>query len=154
MTVQLTVNGKKHELDVEDDMPLLWALRDELGLTGTKYACGIAACGACTVHIDGAPVRSCSHPVGAATGNITTIEGLGSAGPKSDGGLHRVQQAWIDHQVPQCGYCQSGLIMAVAALLEANPRPSEAELAETVTNICRCGTYDRVRLAVAALAGA
>jgi isoquinoline 1-oxidoreductase alpha subunit len=149
MTVQLTVNGKKHELDVEDDMPLLWALRDELGLTGTKYACGIAACGACTVHIDGAPVRSCSHPVGAATGNITTIEGLGTADR-----LHRVQQAWIDHQVPQCGYCQSGLIMAEAALLEANPKPSETELAETVTNICRCGTYDRVRLAVAALAGA
>lgn len=149
MTVQLTVNGKKHELDVEDDMPLLWALRDELGLTGTKYACGIAACGACTVHIDGAPVRSCSHPVGAATGNITTIEGLGTADR-----LHRVQQAWIDHQVPQCGYCQSGLIMAVAALLETNPKPSETELADTVTNICRCGTYDRVRLAVAALAGA
>src|SRR4051812_39201285 len=99
MTVQLTVNGKKHELDVEEDMPLLWALRDELGLTGTKYACGIAACGACTVHIDGAPVRSCSHPVGAVAGNITTIEGLGAADR-----LHKVQQAWIDHQVPQCGY--------------------------------------------------
>ena len=149
MTVQLTVNGKKHELDVEAEMPLLWALRDELGLTGTKYGCGVAACGACTVQIDGTPVRSCVTAVGAVTGSITTIEGLGAAGQ-----LHKVQQAWIDHQVPQCGYCQSGLIMAVSALLEANPKPSEAELAETVTNICRCGTYDRVRLAVAALASA
>ena len=149
MTVQLTVNGKTQALDVEPEMPLLWVLRDELGLTGTKYGCGVAACGACTVHIDGTPVRSCATPVGTVTGAITTIEGLGAADR-----LHKVQQAWIDHQVPQCGYCQSGLIMAVAALLEANPKPSEAELAETVTNICRCGTYDRVRLAVAALAGA
>lgn len=149
MTVQLTVNGKTQELDIEADMPLLWVLRDELGLTGTKYGCGVAACGACTVHVDGTPVRSCSTPVGSVTGRVTTIEGLGSADR-----LHKVQQAWIDHQVPQCGYCQSGLIMAVAALLETNPKPGEAELAETVTNICRCGTYDRVRLAVAALAGA
>lgn len=146
MPFQLTVNGQTHEVDVEDDMPLLWVLRDVLGLTGTKYGCGVAACGACTVHIDRIPVRSCSVPASAVTGAVTTIEGL------SAGGLHPVQRAWIDAQVPQCGYCQSGLIMAVAALLATNPSPSEEQLKQTVTNICRCGTYDRVRAAVASLA--
>ena len=146
MTVKLKVNGTVHELDVEDDAPLLWVIRDELGLTGTKFGCGIAQCGACTVHIDGNAQRSCVTPVSSvANAEITTIEGL------SAGGLTPVQQAWIDHQVPQCGYCQSGMIMAVSALLKTNPRPTDGQLADAITNICRCGTYPRIRDAVRAL---
>jgi isoquinoline 1-oxidoreductase subunit alpha len=145
--IRLRVNGVVHELDVEPDAPLLWVLRDELNLTGTKFGCGVAACGACTVHVNGKAMRSCSVPVGSvANAEITTIEGLGV------GGLHSVQQAWIDHQVPQCGYCQSGMIMAVSAFLAVNPAPSDAELAAAVTNICRCGTFPRIRAAVRALA--
>ena len=145
---RLTINGEIHDLDVEPDMPLLWMLRDVLGLVGTKYGCGIAECGACTVHVDGAPMRSCSLRVGAVAGRaITTIEGLGR-----NGTLHPVQQAWLELDVPQCGYCQSGMIMAVAALLEANASPSDAEIDAAVTNICRCGTYQRVRAAIHAAA--
>ncbi len=148
MTVQLKINGTVHDLDVENDAPLLWVIRDEVGLTGTKFGCGIAQCGACTVHIDGNAQRSCVTPVGSVVGaEITTIEGL------STGGLTPVQQAWIDHQVPQCGYCQSGMIMAVSALLRTNPAPSDDDLARAITNICRCGTYPRIREAVRALAG-
>ena len=146
MTVSLKVNGVTHALDVETDAPLLWVIRDELGLTGTKFGCGIAQCGACTVHVDGVATRSCMVPAGAVTGSeIVTIEGL------SANGLTPVQQAWIDHQVPQCGYCQSGMIMAVSALLKKNPSPSDAELSAAVTNICRCGTFPRIRAAVRAL---
>ena len=149
MSVKLKVNGVIHELDVEDDAPLLWVIRDELGLTGTKFGCGIAQCGACTVHVNGRAQRSCVTPVASVqSAEITTIEGL------SAGGLTLVQQAWIDHQVPQCGYCQSGMIMAVSALLATNPRPSDDDLAQAVTNICRCGTYPRIRSAVRALATA
>ncbi|HEX3483756.1 MAG TPA: (2Fe-2S)-binding protein [Micropepsaceae bacterium] len=144
MAVTLKVNGKTHTLDVEPDMPLLWALRDELGLTGTKFGCGIAQCGACTVHIDGEAMRSCSVPVStAANKNITTIEGL--AGP--DGKLHPVQAAWVAEDVPQCGYCQSGQIMAAAALLKEKPNPTDADI-NGITNICRCGTYIRIRRAI------
>ena len=146
MTVQLKINGTVHDLDVEDDAPLLWVIRDEVGLTGTKFGCGIAQCGACTVHVDGNAQRSCVTPVSSVVGKeITTIEGL------SAGGLTPVQQAWIDHQVPQCGYCQSGMIMAVSALLKTNPSPTDDQLAEAITNICRCGTYPRIRNAVRAL---
>ena len=147
MTVKLKVNGIEHDLDIEPEAPLLWVIRDELGLTGTKFGCGIAQCGACTVHVDGNAQRSCVTPIGSVAGReITTIEGL------SAGGLTPVQQAWIDNQVPQCGYCQSGMIMAVSALLKTNPRPSDDELADAITNICRCGTYPRIRNAVRALA--
>jgi len=140
---KLKVNGKQVNVDVEPDMPLLWVLRDELGLTGTKYACGVAACGACTVHVDGQPVRSCVMPVSAVEGKaITTIEGL------SRDGSHPVQKAWVQLQVPQCGYCQSGMIMAAAALLKANRKPSDADIDAAMTNLCRCGTYHRVRQAV------
>ena len=147
--VRLAVNGQTHDVDVDPDTPLLWVLRDALGLMGTKYGCGIAQCGACTVHLDGKPVRSCLLPVGA-IGNraITTIEGLGS-----DDALHAVQQAWLDLDVPQCGYCQSGMMMAVAALLEEKPHPSDAEIDAAITNICRCGTYQRIRAAIHAAAG-
>ena len=139
----LNVNGKQVTVDVEPDMPLLWVLRDELGLTGTKYACGIAACGACTVHIDGQPVRSCVMPVSAVTGKeITTIEAL------SMKGSHPVQKAWVRLQVPQCGFCQSGMIMAAAALLREKKNPSDADIDAAMTNICRCGTYPRVREAI------
>jgi aerobic-type carbon monoxide dehydrogenase small subunit (CoxS/CutS family) len=139
----LKVNGREVRKDVEPDMPLLWLLRDELGLTGTKYGCGIAACGACTVHVDGQPVRSCVMPVSAVEGKeITTIEGL-----SKDGG-HPVQKAWVQLQVPQCGYCQSGMIMAAAALLKTNRKPSDADIDAAMTNLCRCGTYHRVRQAV------
>ena len=149
MTIELRVNGTVHTLDVEPDAPLLWVIRDELGLTGTKFGCGIAACGACTVHVDGEAVRSCVTPVSDVQGKeIATIEGV-SANGRTD-----VQQAWIDHQVPQCGYCQSGMIMAVTALLKTNPTPSDADLEQAVTNICRCGTYPRIREAVRALAKA
>jgi isoquinoline 1-oxidoreductase alpha subunit len=141
---RLTINGKTQDVDVDPDTPLLWVLRDTLGLTGTKYGCGIAQCGACTVHIDGIATRSCSVPASAVEGNqITTIEGL-----SANGGLHPVQKAWIAHDVPQCGYCQSGMIMAVAALLKDKPQPSDAEIDQAITNICRCGTYQQVREAI------
>ena len=141
--MQLQINGQIHEVDVEPDMPLLWVIRDIVGLTGTKFGCGIAQCGACTVHLDGEPVRSCVLPVSGAEGrNITTIEGL------SADSSHPVQQAWIKHQVPQCGYCQSGQIMAAAALLEKNVTPSDAEIDASMSNICRCGTYKRIRAAI------
>mgnify|MGYP003389550992 FL=1 len=146
MSFNLTVNGEKTTIDVEPSMPLLWVLRDELGLTGTKFGCGIAACGACTVQVNGVATRSCVLPVQAVDGaDIITIEGLGK------NGLHPVQQAWIEHQVPQCGYCQSGMIMSVVSLLESNSNPSDEELNEAITNICRCGTYQRVRVAIDAL---
>ena len=146
--VQLSINGKTHSVDVDPNTPLLWAIREQVGLTGTKYGCGVAQCGACTVHIDGAPVRSCSFPVSAAAGKkITTIEGL-AQGAK----LHKVQQAWINNDVPQCGYCQSGMIMAVAALLKQKPNPSDADINAAITNICRCGTFQQVREAIHAAA--
>jgi len=141
---RLTVNGKAHDINVDPDTPLLWVLREQLGMTGTKFGCGIAACGACTVHIDGEAVRSCSMPVSMVEGKkITTIEGLAD-----NGVLHRVQQAWIDLDVPQCGYCQSGMIMAVAALLKEKPKPTDAEIDAAITNICRCGTFPRVRAGI------
>ena len=141
--MKLQINNQLHEVDVEPDMPLLWVLRDLLDLKGTKYSCGIAQCGACTVHIDGEPVRSCVLPVSSAAGkNITTIEGL------SHDASHPVQQAWVKHQVPQCGYCQSGQIMAAAALLVKHPEPTDAQINEEMTNICRCGTYNRIRAGV------
>jgi isoquinoline 1-oxidoreductase subunit alpha len=146
----LTINGYAQQVDVDPDTPLLWVLRDTLGLTGTKYGCGIAQCGACTVHIDGVATRSCSMPVSAVGARkITTIEGLAA-----NGTLHKVQQAWIDNDVPQCGYCQSGMIMAVAALLKDNPKPTDADIDSTITNICRCGTYQQVREAIHAAATA
>jgi len=142
--MRLLVNGKAHELEVESEMPLLWVLRDELGITGPKYGCGMALCGACTVHVDGNPMRACVMPVGAITGAVTTIEGLGTAQA-----LHAVQLAWIEHQVAQCGYCQSGQIMAAAAFLAATPQPSDEEIdAAMSANLCRCGTYPRIRQAV------
>jgi len=146
----LSVNGKTYNLDVEDDTPLLWVLRDTIGLTGTKYGCGIAQCGACTVLIDGAPTRSCQAPVGSLAGrSVTTIEALAQ-----NGKLHPVQQAWIDLDVPQCGYCQSGMIMAAVALLRDKPKPADADIDAAITNICRCGTYQRVRAAIHAAAKA
>ena len=136
----LKINGIQHQLDVEDEMPLLWVLRDELGMTGTKFGCGIGQCGACTVQINGQAVRSCSFPVIAAVGaDIKTIEGL------STDGKHPVQQAWLEEQVPQCGYCQSGQIMAAAALLQNNPQPGEEEIEQQMTNLCRCATYVRIK---------
>jgi isoquinoline 1-oxidoreductase alpha subunit len=144
----LTINGKQHVVDVSDDMPLLWVLRDELGITGTKYGCGIGMCGACTVHIDGAPVRACTIPASAVWGDITTIEGLGAPAA-----LHAVQQAWIAKQVAQCGYCQSGQIMSAAALLANNPDPSDADIDAAMSgNLCRCGAYPRIRAAIKAAA--
>ena len=149
MAISLRVNGRRVDLDVEPEMPLLWVLRDELSLTGTKFGCGIAACGACTVHIDGVARRSCSVPISEVEGAaVTTIEGLAEGET-----LHAVQAAWIAHQVPQCGYCQSGMIMAVAALLAENARPSDADIDAAITNICRCGTYNRIRAATHAAAG-
>ncbi len=146
----LNVNGRTHQVDVDPSTPLLWVLREQVGLTGTKYGCGIAQCGACTVHIDGAAMRSCSVPVSAVEGKqITTIEGLASGGT-----LHKVQKAWIEHDVPQCGYCQSGMIMAVAALLKDKPKPTDADIDGTITNICRCGTYQQARAAIHAAANA
>ena len=138
----LNVNGKQVSVNVEDEMPLLWVLRDELGMTGTKYGCGIAMCGACTVHIDGKPVRSCVMPASAVTGNVTTVEGL------SKDGSHPVQKAWVKLQVPQCGYCQSGMIMAAAALLKETKNPTDEQINAAINNICRCGTYARVREAI------
>src|SRR5471032_171535 len=144
--ISFQVNGKAYDLDVEPDAPLLCVIRDEIGLTGTKFGCGIAQCGACTVHVDGNAQRSCVTPVSSVVGKeITTIEGL------SANGLTPVQQAWIDHQVPQCGYCQSGMIMAISALLKTNPAPTDEQLAQSITNICRCGTYPRIRNAVRSL---
>ena len=148
--IALSINGKPYNVDVEADTPLLWVLRDTIGLTGTKYGCGIAQCGACTVHIDGVATRSCQVPVGSiGTAQITTIEALAQ-----NGNLHPVQQAWLDLDVPQCGYCQSGMIMAVAALLKQKPKPTDADIDAAITNICRCGTYQRVRAAIHAAAGA
>jgi isoquinoline 1-oxidoreductase subunit alpha len=148
--ITLSINGTSHEVDVEPDTPLLWVLRDTIGLTGTKYGCGIAQCGACTVHIDGTATRSCQVPVGSLNGrHVTTIESLAP-----DGHLHPVQQAWIDFDVPQCGYCQSGMMMAVVALLKRNPKPTDADIDAAITNICRCGTYQRIRAAIHAVAGA
>ena len=141
---RFNLNGKSTQVDVEPNTPLLWVIREQVGLTGTKYGCGIAQCGACTVHVDGKAVRSCMMPVSAAEGKqITTIEGLASGKT-----LHKVQKAWIDHDVPQCGYCQSGMIMAVAALLRTNPKPSDADIDAAITNICRCGTFQQVREAI------
>ncbi len=147
---RLTINGKSHDIDVEADTPLLWVIRDHAGLTGTKYGCGIAQCGSCTVHIDGQPVRSCTLPVSAVEGkSITTIEGLAQGSV-----LHKIQKAWIDHDVPQCGYCQSGMIMAAAALLKEKPKPTDADIDRAITNICRCGTFQEVRAAIHAAAKA
>ena len=141
--VTLTVNGAARAIDADPETPLLWVLRDTLGLTGSKYGCGIGHCGACTVHLDGEAVRACVLPLAAAEGAmVTTIEGL------SPDGAHPVQQAWIEVQVPQCGYCQSGMIMAVAAFLEEHPKPSDAEIDAAITNLCRCGTYTRIRAAI------
>jgi isoquinoline 1-oxidoreductase alpha subunit len=149
----LKVNGELRTVEADPDKPLLWVLREDLGLTGTKFGCGIGACGACTVHVDGEPVRSCSLPVSAAAGaDIITIEGLGASGGVANGTQHRVQRAWIDVQVPQCGYCQSGMIMAAAALLRRSPKPTDAEIDAAMTNLCRCGTYPRVRRAIRRLA--
>ena len=142
--IRLTVNNKTHDVDADPNTPLLWAIREQIGLTGTKYGCGIAQCGACTVHIDGAATRSCVMPISAVVGKkITTIEGLAS-GDK----LHKVQQAWLEHDVPQCGYCQSGMIMAAAALLKEKPKPTDADIDAAITNICRCGTFQQVREAI------
>jgi isoquinoline 1-oxidoreductase alpha subunit len=143
MAIDLSVNGVRHSVDVSPDTPLLWAIRNHVGLKGTKFSCGIAQCGACTVHIDGVAVRSCSVPVSAAAGKeVTTIEGI------SEDGLHRVQRAWIELDVPQCGYCQSGMIMAVVALLDRTPNPTDSDIDMAVTNACRCATYHRIRQAV------
>jgi isoquinoline 1-oxidoreductase alpha subunit len=142
--IELNVNGKSHRVKVEPDTPLLWVLREQLGLTGTKYGCGIAQCGSCTVHVDGEAIRSCSLPVSAALGKaIRTVEALASSGQ-----LTKLQKAWVEHQVPQCGYCQSGMVMAATALLEKNPNPSDADIDAAMTNICRCGTYQEVRRAI------
>jgi isoquinoline 1-oxidoreductase subunit alpha len=141
---RLTINGTGHDVDVDPNTPLLWAIRENVGLTGTKYGCGIAQCGACTVHIDGVATRSCGVLVSDAVGKqITTIEGLAR-----NGALHKVQKAWIDNDVPQCGYCQSGIIMAVAALLKDKPKPTDADIDAAITNICRCGTFQQVREAI------
>ena len=148
MAITLTVNGQTRSVDVEPDTPLLWVLRDTLGLTGTRFGCGIAACGACTVHLNGRAVRTCTLPVSAAEGaEVTTIEGLAEGAAP-----HPVQQAWIEHQVPQCGYCQSGMIMAVSALLAQRPDPTDDQIDATITNICRCGTFARVRRAIHSVA--
>jgi isoquinoline 1-oxidoreductase alpha subunit len=145
-----TINGKTSEVNVDPSTPLLWAIREQAGLTGTKYGCGVAVCGACTVHIDGKATRSCVMPVSAAVGKkITTIEGLAT-----NGALHKVQKAWVENEVPQCGYCQSGMIMAVAALLKDKPKPTDADIDNTITNICRCGTFQQVREAIHAAAKA
>jgi isoquinoline 1-oxidoreductase alpha subunit len=146
--VRLTINGQIHDIDVEPNTPLLWAIRENVGLTGTKYGCGIAQCGACTVLIDGVATRSCSFPVSGAVGTkIVTIEGLAE-----NGKLSKVQQAWLDNDVPQCGYCQAGMIMAVTELLKHKPNPTDADIDRKITNICRCGTYQQVRAAIHAAA--
>jgi len=144
MAITITVNGQSRSLDLEPDTPLLWAIRETLGLTGTKFGCGISACGACTVHLNGRAVRSCTLPISAADGGtVTTIEGLAAGGT-----LNAVQDAWVAHQVPQCGYCQSGMIMAVSALLAETPKPNDQQIDAAITNICRCGTFARVRRAI------
>ena len=146
--MKLNVNGQTHQLDVEPEMPLLWALRDELDIKGPKYGCGIAQCGACTVLLNGEPVRSCAYPVSSAAGQqVVSIEGLASKGK-----LHAVQKAWIDHQVPQCGYCQGGQMLAAVALLKKKPKPTDEDIDAAITNICRCGTYARMRTAIHAAA--
>ena len=146
--MKISVNGKNHALDVEPEMPLLWALRDELDIKGPKFGCGVAQCGSCTVLLNGEPVRSCSSPVSAAAGQkVITIEGLADKGR-----LHAIQQAWIDHQVPQCGYCQGGQMLAAVALLKKKPKPTDADIDAAMTNICRCGTYARIRTAIHAAA--
>ncbi len=146
--IALSINGKSYTVDAESDTPLLWVIRDTIGLTGTKYGCGIAQCGACTVHIDGVATRSCQVPVGTVgEKHITTIEALAQ-----NGKLHPVQQAWLDLDVPQCGYCQSGMLMAAAALLKDKPKPTDADINAAMTNICRCGTYQRIRAAIHAAA--
>ena len=146
----LSVNGRSYEVDVEPDTPLLWVLRDTIGLVGTKYGCGIAQCGACTVHIDGVATRSCQVPVGTlGTRQVTTVEALAQSG-----NLHPVQKAWVEYDVPQCGYCQSGMMMAVVALLAQKPKPTDADIDAAITNICRCGSYQRVRAAIHAVANA
>ncbi|HTS51975.1 MAG TPA: (2Fe-2S)-binding protein [Burkholderiales bacterium] len=148
MTQRLIVNGQTYEVDVPPDMPLLWVIRDVIGLTGTKFGCGIAACGACTVHLDGVAVRSCALPVSAVSGKVTTIEGLSAKGD------HPVQKAWLKNMVPQCGYCQSGQMMQAASLLKMNPKPSDEDIdAAMAGNICRCGTYTRIRTAIKEAAG-
>ena len=147
---RLNINGKPYDVDVDPTTPLLWAIREQVGLTGTKYGCGIAQCGSCTVHIDGAAVRSCVMPVAAVAGKkITTIEGLAV-----NGVLTKVQKAWLEHEVPQCGYCQSGMIMAATALLNSKPKPTDADIDAAMTNICRCGTFQQVRAAIHAAANA
>jgi isoquinoline 1-oxidoreductase subunit alpha len=147
MTSSIAVNGKVHSVDVDDDTPLLWVLRDTLGLTGTKFGCGMAMCGACTVHLEGQPVRSCSIPVSAVTGRVTTIEGIAGREARA------VQAAWAEREVPQCGYCQSGQVMAAVALLRANPQPTNRDIDVAMTNICRCATYLRIRAAIHEAAG-
>jgi isoquinoline 1-oxidoreductase subunit alpha len=148
--VRLNINGRDYDIDVEPETPLLWAIRENVGLTGTKYGCGIAQCGACTVHVDGVATRSCSFPVSGAVGTkVTTIEGLAQ-----NGILHKVQQAWIDNDVPQCGYCQSGQIMAAVELLKNKPNPTDADIDREMTNICRCGTFQQIRAAIHAAAKA
>ena len=142
MTSSIAVNGRMHSVDVDDDTPLLWVLRDTLGLTGTKFGCGMAMCGACTVHLDGQPVRSCSIPVSAVTGRVTTIEGIAGREARA------VQTAWVERDVPQCGYCQSGQVMAAVALLRTNPKPTNRDIDAAMTNICRCATYLRIRAAI------
>ena len=147
---RLNINGKDYDVDVDPNTPLLWAIRENVGLTGTKYGCGIAQCGACTVHVDGVATRSCSFPVSGAVGTkITTIEGLAQ-----NNILHKVQKAWIDHDVPQCGYCQSGQIMAAVELLKNKPKPTDADIDREMTNICRCGTFQQIRAAIHAAAKA
>jgi isoquinoline 1-oxidoreductase alpha subunit len=148
--VRLSINGRTYDVDVDANTPLLWVIREQVGLTGTKYGCGVAQCGACTVHVDGAAVRACVMPASAVAGKqITTIEGLAPGGR-----LHKVQQAWLEHDVPQCGYCQAGMIMAVAALLREKPRPTDADIDSAITNICRCGTFQQVREAIHTAANA
>ena len=147
---RLTINGRSVEVNVNPSTPLLWAIREQAGLTGTKYGCGVAQCGACTVHLDGAAIRSCVVPVAAAEGKqITTIEGLAAGSV-----LHKVQKAWLDHEVPQCGYCQAGMILAAVALLKSKPKPTDADIDAAITNICRCGTYQQIRAAIHAAANA
>lgn len=145
--ISVTINGRSHEVDVPGEMPLLWVIRDVVGLTGTKFGCGVGLCGCCTVHVDGAATRSCVYPVSVAAGkHITTIEALAGEA------MHPLQQAWIERQVPQCGYCQSGQLMAAAGLLEQNPHPTDAQISQGMTNICRCGTYNRIKSTIAATA--
>ncbi|MEG9861620.1 MAG: (2Fe-2S)-binding protein [Parvularculales bacterium] len=153
--VSVTINGDSHVLDVDDATPILWVVREQLGLTGTKFGCGIAQCGACTVHLNGQPVRSCSVPIGAADGGaITTIEGIATRDAGGQEKLSKIQQAWIDEQVPQCGYCQSGQIMSAVALLRENPNPTDDDIDDAMSgNICRCGTYSRIRKAIKKAAG-